>query len=565
VNASSSAPSRRTLLKACAATVASVWLSSACAAGTGPGGGSAGPTRVSSQPSSSGRVKLPTFRPIQGPKPDLPASADGVIEPGYRTYPKDLFTSVKSTPGDGSDVTAFVSLGALTGLLPADQNPAWQAVNKALGVNMKISAVAFADYLTTKLNTVIASGDLPDLLSVLTANPGLQQPPEFYQSQCTDLTDFLSGDAVKDYPNLANLPTRSWRGTVFNNRIFGVPQILRPFFWWQWVHQELLDQDGLAQPKNTTELKDQLVHFTRPQQNFWGTATEIGNAYAWGLLNGLWTTPFGAPNNWAVDNSGRFTSMFDSDAFKAATGYARDLFAAGVFHPKSTQYTTTTARVDFEGRQFAYRFDGLDLAYWDNPAKLSNPDPAIRMVAPFAADGVKPVYYYGPGDFGITVLKKTAPDRARMLLRVLDYLAAPFGSQEYELLFYGVRGTDFNYDDQGNPRYTDKGRQDLLPWAGIMRPSIVLYDANFPGYADLIQGYEKVLQPIAIEDPSDGLFAPSLGHKGVAALQSLGDGLSDIVTGRRALADFDQLVKDWHANGGDQLKTEYEQAYAAAR
>ncbi len=104
-----------------------------------------------------------------------------------------------------------------------------------------------------------------------------------------------------------------------------------------------------------------------------------------------------------------------------------------------------------------------------------------------------------------------------------------------------------------------------MPWVGLMRPAPVLYDANFPGYADLIQGYEKVLQPIAVEDPSDGLFAPSLGHKGVAALQSLGDGLSDVVTGRRPLSDFDQLVKDWHTNGGDQLATEYEQAYAASK
>jgi len=35
---------------------------------------------------------------------------------------------------------------------------------------------------------------------------------------------------------------------------------------------------------------------------------------------------------------------------------------------------------------------------------------------PFAAAGTRPVYYYGLGDFGITVSKKTTPDRAKMLL-----------------------------------------------------------------------------------------------------------------------------------------------------
>jgi hypothetical protein len=37
------------------------------------------------------------------------------------------------------------------------------------------------------------------------------------------------------------------------------------------------------------------------------------------------------------------------------------------------------------------------------------------------------------------------------------------------------------------------------------------------------------------------------------------------VTGRQPLVDFDQLIKDWHSNGGDQLKTEYEHAYAATQ
>ena len=29
---------------------------------------------------------------------------------------------------------------------------------------------------------------------------------EFFQSQCADLTPFVGGDAIKAFPNLANLP-----------------------------------------------------------------------------------------------------------------------------------------------------------------------------------------------------------------------------------------------------------------------------------------------------------------------------------------------------------------------
>jgi hypothetical protein len=41
--------------------------------------------------------------------------------------------------------------------------------------------------------------------------------------------------------------------------------------------------------------------------------------------------------------------------------------------------------------------------------------------------------------------------------------------------------------------------------------------------------------------------------------------IQEIVAGRRPMSDYDGLVKDWRAGGGDQMRAEYEQAYAAAR
>src|SRR5438309_1864816 len=49
--------------------------------------------------------------------------------------------------------------------------------------------------------------------------------PEFLSSQCMDLTPFVSGDSIKAYPNLANLPTYAWRNAVFNNRLYAVPDV----------------------------------------------------------------------------------------------------------------------------------------------------------------------------------------------------------------------------------------------------------------------------------------------------------------------------------------------------
>ena len=121
-----------------------------------------------------------------------------------------------------------------------ESNALWQAVNKELGVNLNISVQPQADYGTVKLPTIIAGNDLPDILYIAT-NAIIPQLPAFLKAKMADLTPYLSGDAIKEYPNLANFPTPAWRQVVFNNAIYGVPVPYPMFLWVHWVHQDLLD------------------------------------------------------------------------------------------------------------------------------------------------------------------------------------------------------------------------------------------------------------------------------------------------------------------------------------
>ena len=75
------------------------------------------------------------------------------------------------------------------------------------------------------------------------------------RSQVEDLTPFVSGDAVKEYPNLAALPTIGWKGMVYNNKIFAVPLAQSQFYWGLWGHQELLEAKSSAWPKSAAEFR----------------------------------------------------------------------------------------------------------------------------------------------------------------------------------------------------------------------------------------------------------------------------------------------------------------------
>jgi putative aldouronate transport system substrate-binding protein len=199
---------------------------------------------------------------------------------------------------------------------------------------------------------------------------------------------------------------------------------------------------------------------------------------------------------------------------------------------------------------------------WD-PGLKSNPPVKPRTFAPLSADGSKPIWHQFYGAIGMTVVKKGPEARIKEILRVLNYLAAPFGSQEALLLEYGVEGVDFNFNDQGTPVRTEKGNVDVnVMWQYLTVRLPVLYNAAVPEYAKASHEDATTMIGSLIQDPTVGLYSPTDRAKGGLLLRQLSDGLGPIVAGTAPLSDLDKVVGEWKSGGGDQMRTEYEKAYA---
>ena len=93
------------------------------------------------------------------------------------------------------------------------------------------------------------------------------------------------------------------------------------------------------------------------------------------------------------------------------------------------------------------------------------------------------------------MLSKNSPDRIKQLLKVINYVAAPFGTKEYLVANYGVQGQDYQLDENGNPTRTKQGVSNMIPWQGVMGgPPVVLFDPQliakyqrrFPGFDDKV-------------------------------------------------------------------------------
>src|SRR5262249_50227737 len=148
----------------------------------------------------------------------------------------------------------------------------------------------------------------------------------------------------------------------------------------------------------------------------------------------------------------------------------------------------------------------------------------------------------------------------------MNYLAAPFGSAEDLLLAYGVKDTDYKLDDKGNPIPTDRGNADAnyVPWKYIAYHPPALYAPDIPGYAKIQTDAEKQLIPILVSDPTVGLVSNTAFTKGININKAMTDGLNEIVIGRRPMSDYDGLLKDWLAGGGENIRKEYQDSLAVA-
>jgi putative aldouronate transport system substrate-binding protein len=559
---SSRGMSRRTVLRVAGGVflgAASMPLVAACtpSAPAASAGSSAG---SGASASGGGKVKLPTYVALPNlPGADLPGTPDGLLAPGYLHYPANLIKSVPQPPGKGSDVNALTA-SLSPAPTPMDSNPAWQQVNQGLGVTLKIPSITTPDF-PTRLNTVVAGSDLPDIVAAFIFSTTMPNIGDFLNAACADLTPYLSGDAVKDYPNLANLPSSAWPSTVFNNKIMAIPVAaggvrVSPLLLARWGD---LDKAGITKIGSPDEFMGICKQLNNP-----GTRWALG---ANTLVNWL-SMVYGAPNSWR-ESAGKFTKDYETPEFKEAVAYHRSLWDAGLFHPDSPSLQGSPAGVQYYGGKFVFspHASWSLVAYqtaWER-ANAADPNFKPRAVLPFNKDGTgRAAQYLGTGASGTIALKKASTDRIKELLGVLNYLVAPVGTTEALLLQYGVEGPDFTRDANGNPVQTQQGLTDtIVPWKNIGGPPDYLFSTTSAEYVPVTYQAQKEHFAVTLANPSVGLYSPSDGSKGITLRTTFLDGLSDILFGRQPVSAMDDLVKAWRTNGGDTIRTEYERAFQA--
>jgi len=527
-----------------AGAVAAAPLLSAC--GTGPA--------VQTGATSANELAkiLPAYLPLAGGiKPDY-ASIDG-SEPGYLSYPATLVHTVSGTPGSGSTYTA---IAPDWGAIPRTSgNTYYDALNAALGANMQWQPTN-GNTIGTTLPTLFAGNQLPDWIEV----PTWAEPPGFgqaVQSKLADLTPYLSGDKIKDYPNLAAIFSNGWQQGIWNNKIVGIPTVTVGFGTgvFLFYRADILDKLGLGTPSITSlaDLYDLGKEINNPRGKVWAFE-DIWQFMGYPYGTALWTT----------DSKGDLITVYETEEIIEQMNWEASLFTAGMVNPEAVAGNTGESKQRFWSGQSLITSDGSGAWNYQDAISGSASNKAYNRMAFdfFTADGTgTPRLALAPPTEYLSYLNNNLkPDQIKELLRIANYLAAPFGSYEYTLVNYGAATTDYTMSSAG-PVLTATGNKDVDSTVPVLLsspnnmisnpgyPSITTASAQF-GQRNAKYGYKPLFYAMNITVPNDltsaNTFTPFTQTDYI---------MYEVVRGRSSIADYQSTVQSWLSNGGTKLKT----------
>lgn len=540
---SPTAPSRRTFLASSAfaavAVAGGVPLLAACG-GSGSGSG----TKEGTTTGKALKKVLPAYAPSNLVQPDV-ASVNG-SSPGFTKLPDPLVASVKSAPGKGS---AFRVMTPLWGTVPKKNNPYYTAVNKAVGSTLNFDPQDGNTY-QDKIGAVLAGSEIPDVMTI----PGWNMQGQIRNaivSKFADLGPYLAGDAVKKYPNLANIPTGAWQYSVFGGKLRGLPMpnpvIGNAIFY----RKDLIGSGAL--PASADDLLAFGKEYTAPKSKVWAFDD------LWTCIQKIFGLLPDAPHYWQLEG-GKLVHKIETQEYREALAFARKLHDGGYVHPDAEANKDADSKIRFTSGHIMMYNDGT--GGWKGMVTeqvAANPKFDMQALDFFAADGGKPVLWQDdPAGIFTFLSKNLSKEKIEEFLGIADFAAAPYGTEEFMLTNYGVRDTHYKVEG-GVPTFTPQGIEEAQP-ATLLYVASPPHTIAFPDEPQLVKDYAGWMARQAPHLKKPLFFGMQVVEpQRYASLYTPFDDLQkDIRRGRKKVGDVDAAVTTWKNSGGDKLRDWYQ-------
>jgi putative aldouronate transport system substrate-binding protein len=549
-SSASSATSRRSFLASSAVAAAAVAggmpLLAAC-------GDSDSGSREGTTSGKDAKKLLPAYAASNVVVPDIPAKNGSAAGFTSKLELAELKTSVPKKLGKGGKVTI---MSPFWGSPPKSDNAYYRAMNDLIGVDVRWQNQDGNTY-EQKLGAVLASSDVPDVVVVPGWNMNGKIPSAII-SKFADLGPYLSGDAVKEFPNLAAIPTDAWQRSIFGGKLRGLPQPapyvtgIVPLY-----RQDVFDKEGYEVPRSCDEFLALAKDITNAKAKRWACMDMKWTAFqAFGVLSGS-----EKPLGWNLVD-GKMIYRIETEEYLEALEWSRKLFAAGVVHPDAElgKSQATDPGPKFAAGEFLIYANNIS-QWWSRTAEQATQNPEFKVwgMDVWGHDGGDPTLWAEqPAGIFAFVNKKASESVIRDVLAVANVTAAPYGTKEYMMTNYGVEGTHYAVED-GVPTKTDQGNIDVMnAYVMVASPAPTLAHPDFPEVAKGQVEWQQRMGAFTKKSSFYGMqiTEPSRYTNLANDMEQMED---DVVRGRKKISDMQQWISDWKSKGGDKLRDWYQQ------
>lgn len=356
-----------------------------------------------------------------------------------------------ATPAGTSAPAAPVKIQmamAASGLPAPDADDIKKTLDKKLGIDLQLTAIASGDDYKNQIRVRLSGGNYPDLFSVDFADV-----KEFSdKGLLLDLTPYFDKDLKPAKDFVTGQTPDIMKKVTINGKIYAVPRVGDVPFSSMWVRQDWLTKLNLKAPTNLEEFMAVAKAFTEQDPDGNGKKDTYGITGA--KLDGF-ATIFGAhgvglPGSF-YEKDGKVINAYYDPAMPEALKYIKSLIDAGVVDPEiMTNKANLEVQKAFQGKA-GLIFKGwtdIDKDEFVAQYKAINPNAQWVQMVPVKGPGGQ---YDGSYDYDRpsrywVIPKALEKDKAK-LQKVIELINYVSGKEGNTLVMYGLEGKHYNMKD----------------------------------------------------------------------------------------------------------------------
>ncbi|MDF2669157.1 MAG: peptide permease [Paenibacillus sp.] len=475
-----------------------------------------------------------------------------------------------STPAvdDKTKKHTITMMRYFTGDVPGPEGRGVKMINEKFNVDYKPNLVPQGTY-DEKLTATLASGSIPDITVFQSADLTSKYNKFAKQGAFTPLDEYID-----QYPSLKRIPKFVLDQFRVNGKLYAIPQYYPKFGFTTIIRKDWLDNLGLSVPTSYEELKKVAVAFTKNDPDKNGKNDTYGMAIGKDINPPFTQGAYWDPTAWYhKDTQGRFIPGIIGAGRKEVVTMLADLY-------KENAITRDFASIDWANTNkefysgiagiFIGTPRGMSQAYMDGLMKI-NPQAKFVNVEQFKAPDGSQGMLAGTGFIGFEVISaETGKDKAKVkrILDIIDTGRTFFTDDkkneknpDYDWL-YGNVGTGYDMTNGLPVVRKESAPQGLYPLAYL--PDAIAWpekdsDVNY------LLAYQEPLKTLASDiiksystmkyyaNPTNAVVSETQLTKGADLTKFINDEQTKMIAGQRPIADWDKMVDEWKAKGGEQL------------